>query len=478
MLNSVFQTRVAQSHPPCICCNGTRSIAVSAALSLSLLTSTALGAEVEVCPPGSINTTPDPSGTSYSTLFDIFVVAAGDAGTCQLHVPTSLPDGVIGVYSADYRGAVTVADGEAARLTVTQLGRSDGTTFSGPLDVGGDLLYSNLVGSRDGSLNSDIRLDLTQASDLFSFAALDSVDYFELARTTFDSVQESIDQLAAGRTAIVTRLNTISGLLTGSLDPLEEQNEIALRGSAGSYMFGATGRYNLGNGFSVLGGGAVTEVSGGDASASGVLLSGALRYLQPGHDKVRYFGELGAVGAPSLDMRFRRDYEDGSPGGASIIQDLSGSFFAAYLKGGMLYAPNPNNRVLFSGTLMGDWLGNHGYEETLEQANLFAASVDDQTNSFTTLKLGAAFTHYFTSQLDVTLTGALGKTFSMEEVASNVAFIGSVAGRSQDEEFAELGARIGYELSRTTKADAFVLTSIGNASGQHVEVGAAFHFKF
>ena len=269
--------------------------------------------------------------------------------------------GVIAVYSADYRGAATLADGETATLTVEHTGGVDGTTIPGPYDEINTVLYSDLVGSGPGNtIDSRIVFDLTNASDAFSYGALDSVDYLELARTTIASQQASIDQLAAGRTAIIARSNSLGALLAGGGQPLEGANEFALFGAVGSIVAGGTGRVNLGSGFSLLGGGAVLSQSGAGATVDGALVSGALRYVQPGTDALRYFGELGLHGAPGLAMTFTRHYDDGSPGGATVTGSTTGSLAAAYVTGGVLYAPTPTDEIAFSGTLMRDWLNVAG----------------------------------------------------------------------------------------------------------------------
>jgi hypothetical protein len=431
-------------------------------------------------PGGTVHVTSAPDGSAYTALLDAFDVPAGETGICDLQVPIMpLPAGVIAVYSADYRGGATLDVSETATLTVQHTGGVDGTTIPGPYNELLTVLYSNLVGSGPGNtINSRITFDLTNASGLFSYGALDSVDYLELARTTMASQQASIDQLAAGQTAITARINGIGALLTGGGQPLEGANEFSLLGAAGSLAVGGTARVNLGSGFSVLGGGAVLSQSGGGATASGVLVSGALRYVQPGTDSFRYYGELGLHGAPGLAMTFTRQYDDGSPGGATVTGSTTGALAAAYVTGGVLYAPSPNNEIAFSGTLMRDWLSVDGYSETFSLTNLFAADVAGGTSTFDVIKAGAAWTTAVSPQMDATISAAVGKSFAHDGVAANVAFVGPVTGAPQGELFAEYGVRLGWELSPTATVDAFALGSTGTVSGTHIQVGTAVKVRF
>ena len=458
-----------------------RVLATTLVVPLALLLPPPAGAlAFDGCPDGTVSVTSAPDGSAYTAILDAFAVPAGDTGLCALQVPIDpLPSGVIAVYSADYRGGATLADGETATLTVEHTGGGDGTTISGPYDELNTVLYSNLVGSGPGNtINSRIVFDLTNASDGFSYGALDSVDYLELARTTIASQQASIDQLAAGQTAIVARVNGIGTLLTGGGQPLEGEDQFSLVGAVGSWAFGGTARVNLGNGFSLLGGAALLEQSGAGATASGVLASGALRYVQPGNDALRYFGEFGLHGAPGLALTFTRQYDDGSPGGATVTGSTTGSLAAAYVTGGVLYAPSPNNEIAFSGTLMRDWLTVAGYSETFALTNLFAADVAGGTSTFDVVKAGAAWTTAVSPQMDATLSAAVGKSFAHDGVAANVAFVGPVTGTPQGELFAEYGVRLGWELSPTATVDAFALGSTGTVSGTHIQVGSALRVHF
>src|SRR5690606_10240200 len=117
-----------------------------------------------------------------------------------------------------------------------------------------------------GDLNSDITLTV-EGNDQNLAAQLDSVDYLLLATTTVDDQFFSLEDVSTGRTAIVTHLNATSGLLVGGNQPLERDTEIGVFGAVGSHTVGATGHFDLGDGFSVDAGAAMFDQSVGGATS-------------------------------------------------------------------------------------------------------------------------------------------------------------------------------------------------------------------
>jgi len=390
-------------------------------------------------------------------------------------VPTGLPAGTFGVYSADYRAFVN--GGDTVTLVVDHNGTTESASVAGP-ENGINPVLTHAVGSGPGgTIDSTIKLGFSIFGAPDTFAEVDSVDYAELGRTTTTSVQASIDQLATARTAIVTHLNATSDLLTGGNQPLEAQNNVSLIGALGSYTVGAIVHYNLGGGFSLDGGGALIAQAAGGSTANGPLVVGAVRYLQPGVDTFRPFGRVG-FDAAGLGMTFSRHYDDGSPSGASIVAGTAGFLSGAFVEGGVLYAPDPDNAVALSGSLMRTRLGVKGYSETFGTANLFPASAASSTDGFDTIKTTAAWTRDVAPDVDVTLSAALGKTFSKNGVSASVAFVGPVTGAPQDDLFVEYGARLGWRLSAITTADAFIFGSTSANTGTHVQVGGTLRMHY
>ena len=164
--------------------------------------------------------------------------------------------------------------------------------------------------------------------------------------------------------------------------------------------------------------------------------------------------------------------------GTTISSTASGNLFGVFAEAGVLVAPTPDDEISFSGSLIHNWLGFGGFTETIGDTNLFPATVAAATSTFDTIKANLAWTTKLSSTLDLTLSGAVGKTFSRDGVADNVAFVGPIAGTSQDEAFVEYGARLGWKLNAATTADTFIFGTSGATSGTHVQVGEALHVAF
>lgn len=424
------------------------------------------------CPDGSVNITPN--GDVTSVFFDVFVATPAESASCNLVVPMLLPEDTFAVYSADYRGFVNPDD--TGTLTVENAGQA--TTLIIPGDDE-DFIESGYVGSNaDGNIVSDITLAL-QSTDNGSTAALDSIDYLELGRTTLGAVEGSLDEIAAGRAGIVTHLNATSGLLTGGNQPLERDNSMGLIGAVGSYTAGATGHYNIGDGFSVDGGAAVFEQSIDGTSANGLLLGGAAHFVQPDNgEAMRLFGGTGFNAAQGMGLTFTRHYDDNSENGATVVSDTDGSLFSVYAEGGALFAPAPDNEIVFSASITHSWLAVDGYSETFSEDNLFPASFDDSTGSYDTIKAKAAWTTRLAPALDVTLTGALGHSFASDDVDADVMFVGPVTVGGQSELFAEYGARLGWDFAQGANWSVFAQGSTGAVSGTHVQAGTTLSLEF
>lgn len=440
------------------------------AVSLVLMTSSAALA-ADGCPPGDTSITNN--GTAVSVIFDVFLATTAESASCNLVAPTLLPQDTFAVYRADYRGFVI--DGDTGTLTATQNGASDVTVIPGSAD---DFFHTGYVGSNAaGNIVSDISLKL-QSPNPPSEAGLDSVDYVELGRTTLASVEGSIGDLATGRAGIVTHLNATSDLLVGGNAPVDRPDSVALLGAVGSHTVGATARLNIGDGLALDGGAALFGQSVGESSASGVLLSGKLSYVEPDNGGFRLFGGVGFNAAPGMSLSFTRNYDDGSPDGATVTSGTSGTLAGLYLEGGALYAPDASNQIAFTGTLMQSWLNVDGYSETFGPDNLFPAAFKDSINGFTTVKADAAWSSALTPEIDLTLNAAIGHSFANDPVTADVAFVGPVSVSGQSELFAEYGARLGWTFSPSTTLGVFAQGSTGAVTGTHVQAGTTLSLQF
>jgi hypothetical protein len=305
---------------------------------------------------------------------------------------------------------------------------------------------------------------------------LDSIDYL-LVRTTATDIQTSVDQFAANHTSLITHLNATADLLTGAGQKLEQDDGVTALAGLGSFTLGATGRRNLDGGFTLLGGAAVFDQSAGGSTASGLLLSGSLRYIAPGDGFVRPYGEIGLISAPAMGLSFTRSYVT-STGTTTATGSGVGALYGGFVKGGALVAPNADNEIVFAATLAKDWLLTGAYTETLSGSNLFAASAPAQSSSFDTVKVGVDWTTKLVPKTELTLSAALGATIAENAVATNVAFAGVFNGAPKSEGFAEYGARVAYEIDPAQTIGAFIHGSTGQYSGTHVQVGGDFHVRF
>ena len=397
--------------------------------------------------------------------------------TCGATAPASGPLalGELSAYKIDYRGALSIdATGE---MVVTTGGHAASVTLqTGSEDPIDGLLFTDYVAGDGNDLNSSITLTMPYSFYDYGRFDLETIDYLEV-RTTTAALAASADELAADRTSAVTHLNATADLLAGAGQTLEGTDTLGGVGGVGSATVGVTGRKSLGSGFSLLGGAAYVDQTAGGAQTSGLVFSGTARYVTPGDALLRPFGEVGLHAAPALSLSFTRQYATNG-GMATATGNGSGSFYGGYLKGGVLVAPDPSNDIVFAATLGKDWLSTGAYSETLSGSNLFAASSPAQTGSFDTVKLGAEWTTRLVPQLEVTVSGAVGRTIAENTVSSDVAFASSYTGAARSENFVEYGLRAGHDIVEGTNVGVFVHGTTGDYSGTHLQVGGDLHVRF
>lgn len=415
-----------------------------------------------------------------SVIFDSFLINSGDTSqTCDLSTPgrdgaPTPPAGEISAYSADYRGAV--GPDRPATLTVTESGVTRSVIL--PADYEGTMLHSYVGTDSDGNLNSDITLTVP-GNDQDLAAQLESVDYLLLATTTVDDQYFSLEQVSTARTAVVTHLNSTTGLVLGANEPLERDNEVTAFGAVGSYTVGARGHLNLGDGFSLDGGVALFDQSVGGASSNGVLLGGKATYVQPDDGAgFRWLGSAGAMAAPGMGLSFSREYLNTAIDTMVAGEGAgSGNLFGIWVEAGALVAPAPDNEIVFSASLARNWL-NFDYAEEQTDTNPFALAIDDATSSYDTLKAKAAWTAQIAPDIDLTLHGAVGYINANDDLTGDVALVGAMTVGGQSEAFVEYGARVGWSFAENASWDVFALGSTGAETGTHAQIGTAVSMKF
>lgn len=452
-----------------------KSLVAIAAFAVVALSASATYAD----PVSDCSFTPVPKGDAYSILFDStdgFFADLTTPFTCPVTVPANpLNAGEIGVYKVDYRGGLSLdATGHMVVTTGGHVVSVDITTNDE--DSFDGYFFSDYFRSDGSALNSSVTLSLPHSGYPDGQFVLDTIDYL-LVRATISDLQSSIDQLAGDRTSVVTHLNATADLLSGVGQPLEGDDGFGAVGGIGSVTVGVSGRKSLDDGFSLLGGMAFVDQTAGGASTDGLVFSGSARYLTPGADTIRPFGEVGLHAAPALSLSFSRDYAT-SIGTVSTTGNAQGNFFGGYIRGGVLFAPDPTNDVVFAATLGKDWLSTGAYTETFSGSNLFAASAPAQTGNFDTIKIGADWTTRMVPQLDLTFSAAVGRTIAENAVATDVAFAGSFTGAPRSENFVEYGVRASRDIQPGANLGAFVHGATGEYSGTHVQVGGDIHVSF
>lgn len=380
------------------------------------------------------------------------------------------------VYKIDARGgALLDGAGDSATYTVTSGGETQTTEFAGPYDdiftvesyfAAGLNPASGFTGDFDVMLSGDF------------FADIDTLDIL-VGWTTLADQEDSLTQVAQQQAGLVTHLGAATDLLTGAHRPLEGGDEVGIVGSLGSYTLGAYGRFNLAEGFSVLGGVSAVGLSAGGASASGLVGAAALRFVEPGQAEMRFFGEAGLeVGA--LTYGFSRTYSDGTVADYKAEGSGDGGLGAIYGRAGILWAPDADNDVVLSATLKQSALGLANYQENMPSAdpNLFAADLSGSVAGYTTIKGNVDWTTRIATDVDLTASLGVGTTFGNGGVKGDVFGVGAVTGAARSTIFAEYGLRLGWTPTPATSVDAFVLGTSGTGIGTHAQVGASYRMKF
>lgn len=407
------------------------------------------------CPDGTANTTAS-GGGAFSTLFDAFFANGGTRTECSLTVATGSTNAgqTIRVYSADYRGVMTLGNSDRGTLSTQQGTGIDPRRFGGPYD--GDLDTRTYVGTdRTGNIASTIALDLSDASDPFAFGAVDSVDYSLVASTTRGDIKRSLDRLADDRTASLLGIQSLSGLLAGTHDKAENENSFAIIAALGSPLAGVRGRYAWDNGISASGGVAYFEQDVGDTENEGALVAGSLRYMASTASPVRPYGEIGARLAP-YTLEFTRRYDAGTGSNPSIDGSADALTAGAYLEGGFVVTPNDENQIIISATYSHDRMRVDAMDEGFGPDNLFAASFARTSSTADTLGADIAWTTRLMPNLEVGLNAGGGYAFADGNLDADVTFAGDASGKPSDMAFATYGAKISYNPTVNLSATAFV----------------------
>jgi hypothetical protein len=415
------------------------------------------------CREGSFSSTVTEDSLTYSLLFDeLFVESAdfedkGRVATCDIAVPlVGVPKGTIAVYTADYRGFLKIDEGSDASIGIENHGSTLGEEYEGPFEE--DFTYLGMAASDgDSTLRSRATIDLTGAEGEDELGIIDSAEYVEVGRITLGT-----DQMA-----IATHIGASTELLTGANQGLEGPDEFGIFGGVGSAQLGGTARFNLADGFSILGGASLISQGYETSEAAGAVGAVAVRWVQPGVTSFRPFAE-GGVTLGGLQLNF-----NDVPGGDESTGVLLGS---VHVRGGVEAALDDINTVTLAGSIQETVMGVRGY--TLTDGGPFTADMPDQAGYFTKLKASASWRAQVTSDIDVEATGAVGALISHGEVVADVDGLGVVTATAPASMFVEYGVRAGWNLAPGSRVEGFVQGSTSNDYGTHAQIGAAYKLQF
>lgn len=386
---------------------------------------------------------------------------------CDLVMPVQTGgDDVVSLFSASYSGELT--DSTGARLIVTHNGVSDVTDLVGATGGSFGELATGSVFARGNKLNSTFSIAVTNAVGADEFD-LESADYVLQSKA-------NLFDLSSARTGVVTHLSGTFELLNGAGQPVDSPDGVSSLGGIGSITLGVSGQTHLNGVFILKGGAAYVDQSTAGARTSGLLFSGAARYLVPvGTEPLRPFVEAGLNAAPGLNATFGLNFTT-LTSSVFATGSTTASYFGGYLKGGVVVDPTEIDKVVLAASVSSDVLSTGPLSET--GTGTFTVNQAAQSGLFSTARAGADWTHQFTPALSSTLTTAVGRNFALDTVSSTVPGAGAFTTSGASETFVEYGARATYSLSEATSLGAFVFGTNGEISGNHLQVGAIARVSF
>lgn len=299
--------------------------------------------------------------------------------------------------------------------------------------------------------------------------------------TTFASVQRSVAGVRDARQRQGIRQHGLVVPLLGGNQRIGGGSDIGVFGSAASAAGGGFARIAFGNGFSLLAGAMVEDRDYRDVKlGTGNAFALAARYVHDAGGAWRPFAELGGWVTPETRMTYRRRYANGS--GTAVGEGVTdGTNAYVYGRGGLAFAASADDEVAVSGELGGQRLRTKAYAEAASAANPFNAQSDAAVDTTRVVKLRGQWTHALTPQFDLTLSGALVKTFDPTSSLSVVVpgFGRVKASGSPASAWAEYGVRVGYKISQSATIDLFANgLGGGRTVGTDGHVGAALRITY
>lgn len=400
------------------------------------------------CADGTYSTTVSPDGNATSFLFND-LNATSDTGSGSRRSKCKVSAGVTegkgySVFAVDYRGfavkngdqSVSIRQGRKALFDPSgpyardfQISRRMGTKNSDSLDL-------SLLLAADGNAGD------AEAAEIY----LDSIDISRIGFTTDESVQQSLDSLAAQRRAIISKAYFASTELLGLEDPLGGQDYVSTFTGTDATS-GIKARWHTNDALSFSGGIAWFDPSSETADVDGaVLLAASARYTQPLDTAWSLFGELGGWGSPDIKASYSRSYMNGDTLVTSQMQS-AGSLLAVYARMGVVYTPDTANEFSVSARLARSMFNVSSSSEDAGGDNLFAAHVSGRRTTSDTADVMAMWTRTWSPQFDTSIFASLGQEFGNDDaVHAKVDWVGNKTGGWDSRYFGTVGARVGWNF--------------------------------
>lgn len=291
--------------------------------------------------------------------------------------------------------------------------------------------------------------------------------------TTFESLQNSVNDLANERAGAMAQEHGLALPLLGDDKPIGSGSEAGVFGYGGSAAGGGFTRLGSSYGLALLAGVSYGQEAYGRAEIDDSFLGAvAVRYLEPGHGLWHPFAEVGGWLAPNGRLEFDRTYMNGA-GTATGVGNTKGDLSYLFGRAGVALNLGRRDQIVLSGELGRERLEVNGYSEQLTAANPFNASVTSGTDRMDLAKARLAWSFAMTRAFEATLWGAAVCGFNNEDnLVANVAGVGTFTAITDRQlAWAEYGARVGYALSNAMTFDVFA----EGVSGQRDEIGTRVH---
>jgi probable HAF family extracellular repeat protein len=303
------------------------------------------------------------------------------------------------------------------------------------------------------------------------------------AVTTPSSIQESVNEIAEARSALLVQEHAAAGLLLGDSLPIVQQDgvsaEISSFISVGSLEGGTSGRVNYTREFSAVAGLAYQQASyDGVKIDSSPLASIKFQYAGRNSGGLQPFAAVGGWLAPQGTFSFLRDYDNGA-GKAHGKFDVNGDLSYLFTRIGAV-AVRGLDQIGLSGEIGWERLATCRFNELASIANPFEAHGESATDESAVGKLHVHATHTLSSKVDVTVWGTAAMVLqNSSDFSAVVSGFGTVYPNNIEKPvWLEYGARVGYKFQDNAIVDFMVNGASGESAGSQIHAGIQLRIRF